>query len=209
MKKSENQDPLKVVGLKFNFYRDGVGMSVAANLLLILLVIIQFWYIGRITSAPKPTSYVYVDSHGVVLPAKTMSTPYLSESDILAFATKTVARSYTFDAENYRERMSELSDSFTPEGHKGFLVSMEAQIKYVVENTLIASAVPSGTPVLIETAVVNGIFAWKVKVPVVVTYRTQGSSTSVKRIATLIIVNRPTYESKYGVGISSFIAKDV
>lgn len=197
------------VSLRFNFYRDGLGLSLLINVILVTLVIFELFYIYKIKTSPPPTAYFSVDGKGAIVPLASMSEPYLSESDVLDFASKAVRQSYTFDAENYRDRINDSAQYFTPEGHKDFVASMQIQIKYVVDNVLIGSAVPSGTAVLVNQGrSPNGIFAWKVKVPVVVTFRTQTSSSSVKRIVTVVVINRPTYETPYGVGISSFIAQD-
>lgn len=200
---------LEAVVLKFNFYRDGLQASLSVSLVLAIIVAIQMFLMFHFANRPIEREYFTVDVQGRIVKQQPMNVPYLTESALLDFAVRAVSEAYTFDADNYRKELTNVRQYFTPEGHKAFIDSMQPQIKYVIDNTLIGTAVPSGTPILSDNGVgANGVFAWKIKVPVVVTFRTQKESSTVRRIVTLIIVNRPTFETPYGVGISSFVAVD-
>lgn len=207
--KSPSSDGLGSVLLRFNFYRDGLQASLTVNAILSLVIVILLYLVFHFANRPSEQRYFTVDAQGRIVKQQAMDAPYLTESALLDFAVRATTEAYTFDAENYRKALSDVGQYFTPEGHQSFLASMQPQIKYVVDKTLISSSVPSGTPVVSDRGVTpNGLYLWKVKVPVVVTFRTQTESSTVHRLVTIIIVNRPTFETPYGVGISSFIAVD-
>lgn len=196
--------------LRFSFYRDGFRALLMVSVLQVVAILVLIFMAAYFANRPAVREYFTVDNAGRIVKLEPMEKPYLTESALLSFASRAVSEVYTFDAENYRQVMNNAAQYFTPDGHVDFVKSMEPQIKYVVDGVLIGSGVPNGTPVIIDRGKApNGVYAWKVKVPVVVTFRTQTTSSSVKRIVTLIIVNRATFETPYGVGISSFTAKDI
>lgn len=201
------------VGLRFSFYRDGFALSLLINFALSIILIGCFIFIYQLVKRPPESKYFTVDMKGNVVPIVPMNKPHMTESAILDFASKVVTESYTFDADNYRLALTNVQKYFTPDGYSAFQTSMQPQIKYVKDNVLIASSVPSGTPVLLKRGIISSdadgdIVAWKIRIPVVVTYRTKTDSSTVKRTVQLVIVNRPTYESEFGVGVSSFQASD-
>lgn len=198
----------EVVALRFNFYRDGLALSLAINVAQAVLLVVVFCFAMFFANKPPETKYFSVDAHGSVLTIVPMNEPHMSEGAILEFAAKAVSESYTFDADNYRSALMNVQKYFTPDGFAKFQESMQGQIKYVVDNVLITSTTPNGTPVLIKRGESDGVTAWRIRVPVIATYRTKNESTSVKRLVTLVIVNRPSYETPYGVGVSSFQTED-
>ena len=198
------------VGMRFNFYKDGYTASLTINVVQTIAIVILILCVFHFANRPVEREYFSVDCTGRMQQQQPMDSPHLPESALLDYAVRSVSEGYTFDASNYRDVMTSVGKYFTPEGHADFLNSMQPQIKYVLDNVLIASAVADGTPVLSNSGrSPNGVFAWKIKVPIVVTFRTQTQSSTVKRIVTLVIVNRPTYETPFGVGISSWSAKDL
>ena len=200
---------LGAVGLRFDFYREGFTASLTVSVILAIAVIAQMFLISHLANRPVERQYFTVDNMGRLVQQKALNAPYMTESALLQFASRAVTDAYTFDAENYRKVFNDLSQYFTPEGNTAFIASMQPQIKYVLDKTLISSAVAGGTPVLVDQGVSpNGVWAYKIKVPVIVTFRTQTESSTVRRLVTLIVVNRPTFETPYGVGISSFLATD-
>ena len=200
---------LGAVGLRFDFYREGFTASLTVSVILAIAVIAQMFLISHLANRPVERQYFTVDNMGRLVQQKALNAPYMTESALLQFASRAVTDAYTFDAENYRKVFNDLSQYFTPEGNPAFIASMQPQIKYVLDKTLISSAVAGGTPVLVDQGVSpNGVWAYKIKVPVIVTFRTQTESSTVRRLVTLIVVNRPTFETPYGVGISSFLATD-
>lgn len=209
-KSNQKARGLDTISLKFNFYRDGLQAALLLAVILAITVVVQMFLMFHFANRPLEREYFTVDLQGRVVKQQPMSVPYLTESALLTYAARAVTEAYTFDADTYRKVLTDVGQYFTPDGHVEFLRSMQPQIKYVKDNVLIGSAVPSGTPVLSASGKgPNGVYAWKVKVPVVVTFRTRTASSTVRRIVTLIIVNRPTFETQYGVGISSFIAQDL
>lgn len=202
-----------IVSLRFDFYRDGLALSLMINLALAVLSICLGILVWNLAHRQPQTKYFSVDTRGVIVPLIPMNEPHMTDSAILELSAKVVAQSYTFDADNYRDAIMGVQQYYTSEGFEGFTKSMQAQIAYVKDNILIASAVPTGTPVLIKSGLINtgaggDVVAWKIRVPVLVTYRSKGDSSTVRRVVTLVIVNRPTYETPYGVGVSSFQAQD-
>ena len=70
---------------------------------------------------------------------------------------------------------------------------------------LIVSAVATRAPVILQKGILNGRFAWRVQMPVLVTYQSASEFTQQSNVVTMLISRVSTLNSPRGIGISQFV----
>lgn len=159
--------------------------------------------------APE-SRYFYVDREGRVIPAAPLNIPYVSQDFILNWASKAVAKSFTLNSRDYREQLTEIKEYFTDAGYEEFTRSLQdsKQLEFILSKALVVGAVPMSVPVIENEAILQGSYAWRVSVPVRVTYSAGKESSDKLFRVVIVIVRRPTHENPYGIGINQYLMKD-
>lgn len=198
---------VQTVLLRNEFYRDKYrsmiqivfGMAVA----LIVSVTANFYLILN-----RPAPLYFATDRGNLIPMTPLSQPNLAQENLLRWVTEAAVKVYTFDFQNYRGQFQDASRNFTPEGWNEFKTAMERSntLDYVKDKRLVVSAAPTGSPVISNEGVVAGVYAWKIQMPVLVTYSGANESSTQPLILTMVITRVPTLSSPDGVGISQFVA---
>lgn len=206
--------PGELVTVRNEFYQDGYRKNLAIILFLTVALIISallnVYQVVRAQSVER--EYFSVSATGQLTPLVPLNAKFLSNEQLLAWATKAAVTSFTFDAGNYRERFNEISEYYTPYGFDQYKAAMQAsgQIDQVVAESLIVTAVPLAVPVIVaDGQLKTGEAVWRVRLPIQISYRTAGKSSSVSRLITMVIMRRSLSESPFGVGVTQFISRPI
>lgn len=202
------EDPLKIVAMRNSFYRDGqrkalLGLifSMIANLVLGLLLFYMF-------SHPPAPQYFATSINGRITPLYPLNEPNQSDSAILQWANYAAIASFSYNFVNYREELVAASGFFTSEGWDSFLSALDKSnmLKGVVAKKLIVSAVATRAPVILKKGTIaGGPYAWRVQMPILVTYQSSAVITQENYVVTMLITRVSTLNSPRGIGISQFI----
>ena len=71
---------------------------------------------------------------------------------------------------------------------------------------MIVSAVATKAPVILQKGILNGRFAWRVQMPLLVTFQSAVEFSQQQLVVTLLISRVSTLNSPRGIGISQFVA---
>lgn len=203
-------DAYELVKLRNNFYRDNYRRVVAALLTMIAINIILVSVIGyQVTHRPTP-QYFATSSDGRILPLYSLSEPVVSKPELLQWATMAATAVNTYDFVNYRQQLQAASQYFTPDGWKDFEAAMQSSrnLQTVVDKKLTTSAVATGAPTILEEGMLNGRYAWKVQLPILVNY--ESSSTSIRQplLVTMIVTRVSTLDTPKGIAIAQYYATE-
>jgi intracellular multiplication protein IcmL len=202
---------LERVVLRNEFYRDKFRMMVtsvpilaAATLASIILNFVQ-------ANRPPERFFFTVDTAGRVIPIRALTEPYVTDAFLLNWTSEQVSRAYSMDPQNFRRQAADLASSFTTEGYEQYVKSLQdsGTIDLMQKNLLVSSGVAQGAPVVIDRGIANGLYFWKLQVPMLVSYRSAVKGTEKKRVVTVTVVRRMTLENPLGIGINQFVAVDV
>jgi intracellular multiplication protein IcmL len=201
-------DALEVVKLKRNFYRDSYRLVVVALLVALLIIaglVGTVYY--QLTHKPTP-QYFATTSDGKLIPMIPMDQPNLSDHSLLLWVENAVTSLYTFDFLNFRQTFQSDSQYFTKAGWSAYLDQLQASrnMDAVQSKKLTVRAVPSGAPVILSQANIDGVYSWRVQIPILVTYESLSETFNQSLLVTLVIRRLSTLSSKYGIGISQFVA---
>lgn len=201
-------DALELVRLRNNFYRDSYRRLLMA---MLIMLIVNVFLIGvvfyQIANRPEP-KYFATSADGRIMPLYALDQPMISPGELLQWTHRAAISAFTFNFVNYRDALQQLQNQFTADGWKYFQDALTTSriLETVLAKKLVVSAVATGTPIILDQGIINGRYAWKVQIPLLVTYQSPNEQTQ-QPITVLIIVSRvPTVDMPKGIAIVSFIA---
>lgn len=200
-------DALTKVVLRNEYYRDGyrktavmlVG-SLFANLLLCGLITYYF------THPPAPR-YFATSIDGRITPLFPLNEPNQADSAILQWANQAAIAAFTYNFVNWREELQASSGFFTADGWMQFLEALQQSnnLEAVKAKKLIVSAVATRAPVILQKGILNGVYAWRVQMPILVTYQSASEFTQENNVVTMLVMRVSTLNSPRGIGIEQFV----
>lgn len=203
------QDALTTVGLRNAFYRDNYRRVV---LILFLSMIVNLGLAGvlfwMLTHPPKPV-YFATSINGRISPLYPLSQPNQSDSAVLQWANQAAIASFTYNFVNYRQELQAASEFFTPAGWKEFLDALQQSnnLDSVKAKKLIVSAVATQAPIVLRKGRLGGRYAWRVQMPLLVTYQSASEFSQEKNIVTMLIKRISTLNSPRGIGIEQLVVR--
>ena len=79
-------------------------------------------------------------------------------------------------------------------------------LEQVEQYQQVVTATATGAPVVVQEAVINGVYRWVVQMPLLVTYQSGSKRSDSNLMVTLVIVRVPTLETPNGIAIEQWIA---
>ncbi len=207
---ANNNDTLELLRLRNNFYIDNYRRLIVVVLLLITIVLglvgLMFWQLAH---QPK-AQYFATSTDGRIMQLYPLSDSMLSPSELLQWAHQVAIDAYSYNFVNYRDALQNLQNNFTAEGWRYFEQSLKnsRNLEMVLAKKLIVSGTATGTPVILEQAVVDGSYSWKVQIPILVSYQNASENTQKPMVVMMIISRVPTVDMPKGVAVRSFVASE-
>lgn len=203
-------DAVELVRLRNNFYRDNYRRVLLALLVLlsaiVLLIGVVFYQIYN-----RPTEKFFaVTTDGRIMQLYPLSQPMLSPGELLQWAHRAAISAYTYNFVNYRDALQQLQNNFTPAGWRHYENALKASrnLEMIITKKLVVSAVATGTPVILDQAVLDGRYSWKVQIPLLVSYQSPNEQTQRPVMIMMIISRVPTVDMPKGIAIVSFVASE-
>ncbi|MDF1654752.1 MAG: type IVB secretion system apparatus protein IcmL/DotI [Coxiellaceae bacterium] len=199
---------LKLVLMRNVFYRDGYKRLLFALLLLIAVdLMLAFGIFYSYTHPPEP-QYFATTPDGRIITIHPLSDPVLSDQQVLQWVSQAVMRIYERDFVHWKDQLQQVSGDFTNQGWRDFIAALHASdnLNTVIKLKMVSSAKITGAPVITEKEVISGTYAWKIVVPVLVSY----VNSSTKHISqpleiTLIVLRVPVQYHPDRIAINNFI----
>ena len=203
------KNALELVKLRNDFYRDNFRRMIWV--LLICLVIIVVMLVGLLTMAHRqPRSYYFASTtDGRIIPLAPLQVPVISDEAVRSWVARNVPQIYTLDFVHYRQQYQRLHQYFTPFGWEQFTNAFSSQLNKVVSQRLITSASPSNVAIITGKAVIDGVFSWRIQLPLVISIQ-KGNTQSVEHVTLRLIVQRVNnVGSNELLGISQIVQQPV
>lgn len=204
------EDALELVRLRNNFYRDNYRRLVG---MLLVLILINLCLVGGIiyllTHRPAP-QYFATNADGRITPLYPLSRPVVTPSELLQWATQAVVDTYTYSFVNYRKELQNASQNFTPDGWKQFQASLQASrnLETVLAKKMVVSAVPTGAPVITDQGILDGRYAWRIRIPLLVTYQSSDEQIQQPVNVNILVVRVSNLDTPKGIAIAQFYASE-
>ena len=210
MIEEDKVDAVELVRLRNGFYRDGYRKLLSALLVLLVLLFLSLAFnIYQSMSKPEP-KYFATTTDGRIMQLFPLSDPMLSPNDLLQWAYGAALDAYNYNFVNYREALQQLQNKFTADGWRYYedALVQSRNLETVLAKKLVVSAVATGTPVILDSAVVSGRYSWRVQIPLLVSYQSPNELTQRSVVVTMIVSRVPTVDYPKGVAVVSFVATE-
>ncbi len=202
---------LEQVLVRNNFYRDNYRrLMVCCLMMLCIIALLIVWEFYERANRPGP-QYFATTSDGKLIALTPLSQPNLSTNALLQWATEAATSAYTFNFVNYRKALQDVRIYFTATGYQNFLKALQdsSNLQAVQTKKLVVSSVPTGAPIILkEGLTADGVYAWQVQLPMLLTYQSASEQYRQNIILTMLISRVPTLDSPKGVGIASFVVRE-
>ena len=154
-----------------------------------------------------PPAYFATTSDGRVLPMVPLSDPLRSSRWLLTFASRTAVDALTMDFVNWRRTFARIRRRFSPQAYEDFYRAFETggMKALVLDRQMVVSAVPENAPVIVATGVLSGRRAWKIQIPMTVSYSNGAGTTPKRYVVTMMVARVPTTINPYGVAVTQFV----
>ncbi len=202
-----SEDALIAVAMRNNFYRDGQRKVMVILLLSLLCNFVLAAILSYILTHPPAPKYFATSINGRITPLFALNEPNQSDSAVLQWANQAAIAAFSYNFVNYRTELQASSGFFTSEGWDQFLKALEDSNNLVAVKAkkLIVSAVATRAPVILQKGVLNGRYAWRVQMPLLVTYQSASEFSQQNNVVTILISRVSTLNSPRGIGISQFV----
>lgn len=201
------QDALTAVKLRNEFYRDGQRKIIFALLFSVLInFILASLLIYMLTHPPAP-KYFATSISGRITPLYPLDEPNQSDSAVLQWANQAAIAAFTYNFVNYRDELQASSGFFTSDGWTQFLNALQQSnnLDAVKAKKLIVSAVATRAPIILQKGLLNGVYSWRVQMPILVTYQSASEFSQQNNVVTMLITRVSTLNSPRGIGIAQFV----
>lgn len=200
-------DALETIRLRNDFYRDNYRRVLSVLLIMVLVNILLVGVVFfQVSHVPQP-QYFATTADGRIMPLYPLSEPMIASSELLQWANRSAVAAHTYNFVDYREALQRVQGDFTSDGWKFFEDALKTSrtLETVLEKKLVVSAVATGAPVILDQGVINGRYAWKVQMPLLVTYQSASEQTQQPVVVTMVVTRVPTVNTPRGIAIASFV----
>ncbi len=201
------EDGLIAVSLRNNFYRDGQRKLLVVVLISGLVNIILGAMLTFIVRNPPAPKYFATSINGRITPLFPLNEPNQSDSAVLQWANQAAIAAFTYNFVNYRSELQASSGFFTADGWTQFLNALQDSnnLDAVKAKKLVVSAVATRAPIILQKGLLNGVYAWRVQMPILVTYQSASEFSQQSNVVTMLITRISTLNSPRGIGIAQFV----
>lgn len=203
-------DALEVVRLRNNFYRDNYRRLVG---ILLIMILVNLALIGGIvyllTHRPSP-QYFATNADGRITPLFPLSQPVTTPAELLQWSNQAIIDTYTYNFVNYRKELQDAAQYFTPEGWNQFQAGLKASrnLETVLAKKFVVTATATGAPTITDQGILNGRYAWRIRMPILVTYENSTERLQQPVTANILVVRVSNLDTPKGIAIAQFYASE-
>lgn len=207
-----DKDALALIFARNAFYRRIYLLALGAFALSLLAILFLIFVIIFLTRNPSHPLYFATDNVSRLIQIIPKARANMSTEEMLNWAEDAVEAAYTYDYLNYPGQLQSAQKYFTTYGWKQYMRALSASNNLVAlkERKMIINAKVVQKPKVLTQGILSGAFAWRVEMPVLVTYLLppyDGSkkfSNALK--VTMIVQRQPALQGYKGLGILQMIA---
>jgi intracellular multiplication protein IcmL len=201
------EDALVAVTLRNTYYRDGQRKLISLMFLSGMTNIALLMMLGYIVTHPPEPKYFATSINGRITPLFALNAPNQSDSAVLQWANQAAIAAFSYNFVNYRSELQASSGFFTADGWTQFLQALQDSnnLDAVKAKKLIVSAVATRAPIILQKGILNGRYAWRIQMPLLVTYQSASEFSQQNSVVTMLVTRVSTLNSPRGIGIAQFV----
>jgi len=157
---------------------------------------------------PTPPRYFATTPDGRLINIHPLNDPVVTDDFVLQWSAEAARKAFDLDFVNWKEQLQNASQNFTPAGWNWFLQQLKSSnnLNTLTSLKMVSDAQITGAPQLLRKAVIDGHYAWKIQVPLLVTYQNEARSITQTVNLTMIVLRMPVQDYPQRIAINNFIA---
>lgn len=190
-------------------YRDHYRRTVKSIIAMVVTALVMGVILaGLIIETPQPKYYATTTA-GQVVPMHSLSEPVITNDYLLQWASLATRTAFNINFVNPQKSLDKAKVDFTSDGWSKFMDAMNSSglLDTVEGKKLEMSAIVSGAPVILSTAVIHGRFTWRVQLPILVTFTSASQTMQSHWLVTMNIQRISTLDAYKGIQINDFVAQ--
>lgn len=188
--------------------RDRYEILLKAVFGLIIAIIVMTVVNVYLGTRPVEYRYFATTPEGKINELVALNRPVQSSNEVLTWASQVVTKAYSMSFANYAQQLDDIRPNFTDAGWRGYeqALSRVGFIDKLLAQQYVTTAVPQKAPVIVaEGLMPSGAYAWRLQMPIIVTFQSGSTSSSNSYTVETTIVRRSETENPKGLGIASII----
>lgn len=202
---------LKVIAARNKFYQDGAHRLFIILLLSFLLNLLGLYCIYYVYNHPPAPLYFPTSASGRISPLVPLDQPNMSDQEIKQWANLAIMAAYSYNFVNYRTELEAASEFFTGDGWNTFISALKSSnnLQAIINNKFVLSASATEAPIIEEKGVINGLYSWRVTMPIMVTYQSSTLYSQTPLNISILISRESTLNAPKGIGIAQFVSTPI
>ena len=192
------------------FYRDGFRNLVMIAIIeaIAILVLIICLIIAIYGVAHKQSTYFAMAPNGSLQTMIPLNEPTIPESRMAQIVSNYATCVYTYDYVNFRKQLALCEPGFTTNGWVRFVKELEASKTMALVQTeqIVVSSAAINAPIVADRGLIEGVMAWKVEMPIRVTYSGRQNKTTEDYKVTMTVARANQTEHSDGIAISNIVS---
>jgi intracellular multiplication protein IcmL len=202
-----DENGLTLVVERNEFYRDGYQKLFMAVLFLIAINVILVGGILYKTVNPPEPQYFAATADGKIINFHPLNDPVVTDDFVAQWSANAVRRAFSLDFMHWRAQLQRSSSDFTPSGWQYFVTALKESnnLKTLTNLKMVSDAEITGAPVILEKDLVGGVYAWKVEMSILVTFKNDKQDIPMPMKVTLIVLRVPVKDYPDQIAINNFL----
>lgn len=204
---NKNNGALELVTLRNAFYRDHYRRAVIALwILMVINGLLVVMIVDKMVSLPKP-QYFATTADGRMINWHPLTDPAVPDRFVTQWAANAVRQAFSVDFVHWRHQLQQASNNFTHYGWTTFLDALKKSnnLTTLTHLKMVSDATITGAPKILKEEVINGRYAWKVELPILIVYKNAQRSIPMPMEVTLIVLRIPVQENPSRIAINNFL----
>lgn len=207
----------ELVLLRNHYYYDSYRRIMVIFLCLLILVITLTAAAFYERSKLPPPVYFATTNLGTPIQLLKLKESNVQPAALIEWAVEAATAAYTFNFVNYRKAFQDARSYFTKKGYDNFIQALKDSNNMIAvkDRKLVVSARINGEASILKDSNsdpnfrTEGAYTWQVEVPMILTYESATEKFVQNIILTMVITRVSMLESIEGLGIDSFIVREI
>ncbi|PHQ79548.1 MAG: type IV secretion protein IcmL [Coxiella sp. (in: Bacteria)] len=207
MKNVDTDKGLALVMQRNAFYRDAYRRVVFVLITLFITSCgLGMGIIYKYLNPPAP-QYFATTAEGRIINIHKLSDPVVTDSYVTQWASNAVRQAFSADYIHWRNQLQNASTNFTSDGWNYFLAALKSSnnLNTLTTMKMVSSAELTAAPQITAKMVVSGHYAWKIKMPLLITYTDGKQHINMPWDVTVIVIRMPVKDYPQRIAINNFL----
>ena len=187
--KSNESSGLEAVIMRNIYYRDQLKLSRLVLYVLFFINICLGYGVYYKVTHPAAPQFFPATEDGRLFQAHPYSDPVLGNDFVEQWAMQSLRTAFSLDYLHWKQQLTQASYNFTSTGWQYFLQAFKANnnLSAIEANKMVCDIKLTGSPNIINHGVVNGVYTWKIEVPVELVFSSGATSINQTAMVTMLV----------------------